>query len=133
MARFTFNIWETEAPYAPGGEADYAAVMEAHGAFSRAVVEAGGRVVAGEALQGLSTASFLAGTRTDEVRMIDNPLPELKQVLGGFYVVEVPDRDTALALAELCPAPYGFIEVRPVWEFDDQGVPATGYDGSPHS
>jgi hypothetical protein len=43
---------------------------------------------------------------------------ETKEALGGFYVVDAPDLDTALALAKLCPARFGGVEVRPVMTFD---------------
>ena len=67
MAEYVFNLWESEAPYVEGGEADYDVVMAAHEAFSKAVVEAGGTVVQGWALRGIKSATFLRGTRTDAV------------------------------------------------------------------
>ena len=72
--------------------------------------------MAGEALQPSATATFLRGTRTAGVHRMDNPLPEVKEVFGGFYVIEAPDDETALKLAEQCPAPFGYVELRPVWD-----------------
>jgi hypothetical protein len=116
MAEYVYHLWEQEAPYAEGGEADFDVCMAAHEAFSKAVAEAGGTVVTGRALREVRSASFLRGTRTDQVHTIDNPLPEVVERLGGFYVVDVPTEGLALELARLAPAPYGYVEVRPVWD-----------------
>lgn len=91
--------------------------MAAHRSFSEAVQAAGGSVVAGDARQPRATATILRGTRSADVRRVDNPLPEVKEVFGGYYVIEVADDATAAALAAQCPAPYGYIELRPVWDF----------------
>ena len=46
-------------------------------------------------------------------------MAETKEVLGGFYMIDVPDLDSALAWAARCPgAAHGSIEVRPLWEAD---------------
>ncbi len=117
MPKYFLGIWETEGAYAENGNADFDAVIAAHGDFAQAVEAAGAKLVAGDALQPSPTASFLRGTRTDTVTLVDNPLPELKEILGGYYVIDAPDDATALELAKKCPAPFGFIELRPVWNF----------------
>jgi hypothetical protein len=36
--------------------------------------------------------------------------------LGGFYLIEAPDLDAAIAWAGRCPgAGHGIMEVRPLW------------------
>jgi hypothetical protein len=48
--------------------------------------------------------------------VLDGPYADTKEQLGGFYLIEVPDLDAALAWAARCPgAGRGRIEVRPVW------------------
>lgn len=116
MALFVFNLYEAEAPYAEGGEALFDEAMAAHGAFSEAVRAAGGTVVAGEALQSIRSATFLRGTRTDRVEVVDNPLPEVTEVLGGFYVCDLASHELALELGRQAPAQFGYVEVRPVWD-----------------
>lgn len=118
MPKYFLGLVETEEPYAETGAAEFDEVMESHRSFTAAVAAAGCTVVAGEALQPSPTATFLRGTRSADVRRTDNPLPEVKEVFGGFYVIEAPDDATALRLAEQCPAPFGYVELRPVWEFD---------------
>jgi hypothetical protein len=71
------------------------------------------------ALQGLDTATTVR-VRDGEILVTDGPFAETKEMLGGYYVVDVPDREAALALAAKVPsAPYGSIEVRPVMELDE--------------
>ncbi len=51
----------------------------------------------------------------------DGPFAETKEVLGGFYIVDVPDLDSAIEWAARCPlAPYGSVEVRPIMEIPQQ-------------
>ena len=83
------------------------------GAYTRALVEAG-ILVGGEALHPAHTATTIRmanGTR--EVQ--DGPYAATKEQLGGFYVIEVPDLDTAIRWAARNPAASsGAVEVRPV-------------------
>jgi hypothetical protein len=74
---------------------------------------------AGEALMPHETATTL--TAHDGRRATtDGPFAETKDILAGFYIVDVPDLDAALAWAEKVPtAGYGKVEVRPVVEFPD--------------
>jgi hypothetical protein len=53
-------------------------------------------------------------TRGDDVVTIDGPFAETKEALGGFWIIEVPDLDAALAWARKATvACRGPIEVRP--------------------
>ena len=69
------------------------------------------------ALRLLPTTSATTLRKTEEPPLvIDGPFAETKEQLLGFYVVDVADLDTALALArELAEAnPGGSYEIRPV-------------------
>lgn len=60
----------------------------------------------------------LAGTtitlREGSRKVEDGPYADTKEQLGGYFVIDVPDLDAALAWAEKCPtAQYGIVEVRP--------------------
>jgi hypothetical protein len=116
MPKYLFAIQEVESAYSENS--DFGDVMQMHRDFSAAVVAAGATILGGEALQPTPTATYLRHTRTEDVTVADNPAPDLKEVLGGFYLVEAADDAQALELAKQCPAPYGYVEVRPVWEFD---------------
>ena len=118
MPKYLMLIVEREAAYAEAGEAGFAESMKQHNDFAAEVAERGGTLLGGEALQPTPTARYLRGTRTDAVVAVDNPLPEAKEVVGGYYLVEATDDDHAFELAKRCPAPFGYIEVRPIWEFN---------------
>lgn len=48
--------------------------------------------------------------------VVNGPYAETREQLGGYFLIEVPDLDAALAWAARCPAvQHGAIEVRPVW------------------
>jgi hypothetical protein len=50
----------------------------------------------------------------------DGPFAETKEVLGGFYLLDVADLDEAIKWAQQIPgAWYGKIEVRPIMEYPD--------------
>jgi hypothetical protein len=79
---------------------------------------------AGEALHGTDAATTVR-VRDGKRLTSDGPFAETKEVLGGYYVIDVPDLDAALAWAEKIPSVgYGSVEVRPVMVFDD--VPSEG-------
>ena len=45
----------------------------------------------------------------------DGPYAETKEVVGGLFVIDLPDLDEAIRLASLVPATaYGAVEIRPV-------------------
>jgi hypothetical protein len=117
MTKYFLGIVEKQDAYQTTGEAEFGEVMAAHQSFAEAVTAAGASILSGEALQPVPTATYLRGTRTADVSVIDNPLPEVKEVFGGYYLIDAPNEETALELAKLCPAPFGYIELRPVWEF----------------
>ena len=49
----------------------------------------------------------------------DGPFAETREQLGGYYLVEAKDLDTALAIAAKIPgARFGSIEVRPIWVYN---------------
>ena len=107
--------------------------MEAHNRFAEQVAETGGKIVSGRALQPTMTATSIRG---DVVT--DGPFAETKEALGGYYLIEAPDLDHALAIGKLCPARFGGVEVRPIMVFGGSDriyrrrpLPATGRPTEP--
>jgi hypothetical protein len=121
MPKYLLLIHEDESAFAAGGQAVFDEVMAAHMSFATEVDQLGAKSLGGEALQPMATATFLRGTRTDGVAMVDNPCPDVKETLGGYYLVEATDDAHARRIAERCPAPFGYIEVRPIWDFSQAG------------
>jgi hypothetical protein len=75
-----------------------------------------GLYVAGEPLAPTSSATTVR-VRDGRRQTVDGPFAETKEVLGGYYIVEAPDLDTAIDAAARCPgALYGSMEVRPIVE-----------------
>ena len=82
-------------------------------AYTRAVKNAGA-LVALERLDGVDTATSVR-LRGGERLLTDGPFIETKEHLLGFYLVEVPDLDTAIDWAARMPnIRRGTVEVRPV-------------------
>jgi hypothetical protein len=66
-------------------------------------------------LQPASTATTVR-VADGKSRVLDGPYAESKEQLGGYYLIEAPDLDAAIAWAARCPgASHGTVEVRPVW------------------
>jgi hypothetical protein len=73
---------------------------------------------AGDALHPVEAATTVR-VRNGETLVSDGPFAETKEVLGGYYTIDVPDLDSALKWAAKVPnVGYGSIEVRPLMEFD---------------
>jgi hypothetical protein len=77
-------------------------------------MERAGVLRGGEALQPVETATTLR-EREGELLSTDGPFAESKEILGGFYLIDVEDLDAALGWARRMPnIGYGSVEVRPV-------------------
>src|SRR5580693_1971835 len=60
---------------------------------------------------------YTAALRDSGALLTAGPFMETKEHLGGFYLIDVPDLDTALDWAAKMPIMrYGTVEVRPVRE-----------------
>jgi hypothetical protein len=106
-----------EEPTAQPSQEELDAEMAEWWAYDTAVKESG-VFITGDALQPSQTATTVR-VKGEERLVTDGPFAETREVLGGFYVIDVPDLDTALDWAAKCPgAKYGSMEVRPVMEFD---------------
>ena len=81
-------------------------------------LEASGALQGGDALQFPETATTVR-VRNDETLLTDGPFAETKEILGGYYLIDVEDLDAALGWAAKMPnITYGSVEVRPVVVFD---------------
>lgn len=113
--KYMLMIFSNEQAEEAMTEADGAAMLAAYGAYSQALVQAG-VMAGGERLRPTTTATTVrvaAGRST----VLDGPYAETKEQLGGYYLIDVPDLDQALAWAARCPgASHGVVEVRPIWE-----------------
>ena len=89
--------------------ADYQSVTEQFGKD--------GVLDSGDGLQDVNTAKTVS-VRDDKVETIDGPFAETKEQLGGYYLFECDNMETALKYAAMIPtAKYGRVEVRPLMEY----------------
>ena len=60
----------------------------------------------------------------DQKRIVtDGPFAETREQLGGYFLIDAPDLDDAIRIAERIPAArWGTVEIRPVMEI--AGLPA---------
>jgi hypothetical protein len=114
MAQYMVLIYEDEAQYEQATPEILGEVMQAHNDFAEQVGQRGAKLLSGAALQPTGTATAVRGG----TEVTDGPFVETKEALGGYYLVDAPDLDTALAIGKLCPARFGGVEVRPVMTFD---------------
>jgi len=114
MAQYLILIYEDETQYATASPQVFDEVMQAHNTFAGQVQEHGAKLLGGNALQSTGTATSIRGGS----EVTDGPFVETKEVLGGYYLIDAPDLDAALAVGKLCPARFGGVEVRPVMTFE---------------
>jgi len=88
--------------------------MAAYAAYTEALRKAG--ILAGSnRLQPISAATTVQVV-DGKTQVLDGPYADTKEQLGGYYMIDVPDLDAAIAWAARCPgAGHGIVEVRPVW------------------
>lgn len=113
--KYMLLIYSSEAGEEAMSEADMGQMMEAYGAYTAALQQAG-VLLGGERLQ--PTASATTVRMADgKTSVLNGPYAETREQLGGYYLIEAPDLDAALLWASRCPgASHGSVEVRPLWE-----------------
>ncbi len=114
--QYLLLIHRDEAAMQQASEKDRAALSAAYGAYTQAMREAG-VWKGGERLHPASTATIVRN-RDGKSQVLNGPYAEVKEQLGGYYLIEAPDLDVAIGWAARCPgAQVGSIEVRPIWPF----------------
>lgn len=105
-------------PTAEASPEEMAQIMEDYYKFTNSINERGINL-GGEALEPIETATTVR-VRNDETLTTDGPFAETKEVLGGFYLIDVPDLDAAIGVAAELPGSWnGSVEVRPIWDFEN--------------
>jgi hypothetical protein len=90
-------------------------MLGAYHAYTAAMKNAG--ILEGSnRLQPSASATTIRSVK-GKTEVLDGPYAETKEQLGGYYLINVADLDTALSWARRCPAvDHGFsVEVRPIW------------------
>ncbi|KXO89748.1 hypothetical protein AXK56_06160 [Tsukamurella pulmonis] len=87
-----------------------------------AALQAAGVLIGAEILE--PQAQTVTVTRRDgDLAIQDGPFADTREALAGVFILDVPDRDAAIAWAQKHPATqYAVIEVRKVAAACDEGV-----------
>lgn len=102
----------------PGTMPEDMAALEAMMAYNRSLSEAG-ILRAGEGLHPPSMGARVS-FKNRKPTITDGPFAEAKEVLGGFWIIEVASREEAIAWAARCPgADNEMIEVRQIQDAED--------------
>lgn len=115
--QYMFLIYTAPNAEPTYGTPEFQAMMAEFSAFNEKA-GADGVLRSGEGLQGVNTATSLR-LRGGKAETMDGPFAETREHLGGYYVLDVPDLDTALRYAAMIPAAkFGTIEVRPLMDYN---------------
>jgi hypothetical protein len=93
------------------------------GKFNEELVKAG-VMLAGEGLQASSKGArvFFSGNQR---KVVDGPFAETKELVAGFWLVQVKSKDEAIEWVKRVPFRDGIIEIRQVFEAEDFGPALT--------
>jgi hypothetical protein len=111
-------------PHAEAGVMPETKLLAAMGAYNEELVKAG-VLLAGE---GLAPSSQGARVRFSggKPAVKDGPFTETKEIIGGYWLIQVKSKEEAVAWATRAPCPDGeMIELRRVLEMEDFGPALT--------
>ena len=113
--QYILLIYANEAEMTGRSPEDKQAMFAEYGEFTKSIIGSG-HFKAGDALQPTSTATTVR-VRDRKPLVTDGPFAETREQLGGYYIIEAPDLDRAIAIAGRVPAArWGTVEIRPVME-----------------
>ncbi len=91
--------------------------LGAMGAFNEELIKAGA-MLAGDGLHPTSKGAKIR-YGADGPKVIDGPFTEAKEIVAGYWIIEVKSRDEAIAWLRRAPFPDGEIEIRQIFELSD--------------
>jgi hypothetical protein len=91
--------------------------LNAMGRFNEEVIAAGA-MLAGEGLHPVETGSWVTFDGDERV-ITDGPFAESKELIAGFWILQVSSKEEALEWARRIPISSGAVEVRRVFEVED--------------
>ena len=114
--KYSILVYETAAELAAREDPSRAGpYWAAYSAYSAALQSAG--IAAGGAGLQPPAAATTIRLRGGQRQVQDGPFADTKEALGGLFIIDVPDLETALEWGARCPsAATGSVEVRPHFE-----------------
>jgi hypothetical protein len=111
--QYLLLIYENEAAFQDLPENELATVMGGYRSLMDDLAKKG-HYKGGNQLQPTRTATTVR-VRGGARKTTDGPFAETREQLGGYFVVDAPDLDAAIGIAERIPgAATGAIEIRPI-------------------
>lgn len=112
--RFMIMVKEGENP--PDRPPSSAEIAEM-GRLNKQMMEAGILL----AMEGLFPSKLSTRVRFDKRKrqVVDGPFSETKELVGGFWIIDVKDKAEAIAWAQKIPFEEGEVEIRRVAEAED--------------
>ena len=111
--QYMLLIYTDESGWNELSEEERNAFYAEYGMFTNDLREQG-KLISADELQPTSTATSIR-VRDGESLITDGPFADTKEVLGGYYLIDVESLDEALEWAARIPsARHGTVEVRPV-------------------
>ena len=94
--------------------------------YNEALVKAG-VMLAGEGLHPTSRGARVRFSPDGKITVIDGPFPETKDLIAGFWLLQVRSREEAIEWIKRCPTDGtdSEVELRQVFETDDFGAELT--------
>jgi hypothetical protein len=90
------------------------------GAFNEELVKAG-VMLAGEGLHPSSNGARVRFDKDNKPTVIDGPFAETKELIAGFWILEVSSREEVIEWVKKAPFQDGEVEIRQVFSADDFG------------
>lgn len=115
--RYMLVILSNEQGELCAPESEQAKLFAAFDKYTQDLQKAG-VLLAGDALLPTDRGAHVT-VRQGKRTVIDGPFAEAKEVIGGYYLIQVKSKDEAIEWASRCPGAHdgGKIEVREVMEF----------------
>jgi hypothetical protein len=116
--QYLLLIYRNEAELGRMTADDRQKMTAEYGSFTQSIIQSG-HFKAGDGLQPTTTATTVR-VRDGKTLTTDGPFAETREQLGGYYLIDAKDLDTALGIAARIPgAKTGSIEVRPIMIYNN--------------
>lgn len=103
------------------GQMPSAELLNAMGKFNAELTDAG-VLVAGDGLKASKHGVRISYETTGSPKVVDGPFAETKELVSGFWILEVADMDEAVAWLRRAPfGPDDAVELRPILGPEDFG------------
>ncbi|WP_233833776.1 YciI family protein [Paraburkholderia sp. ZP32-5] len=112
--QYLLMIYSEESGWNKMTDAERQQGVAAYQAYTESLTKAG-VLVGSNRLQHTSNATTVRLV-DGKPQVLDGPFSDSKEQLAGYYLIDVPNLDAAIAWASRCPgAAHGQMEVRPIW------------------